>query len=58
MSGKQNKKLRQLSRRQENKQLVELYDEVKATLKKLVKPAPWWIPKKVWRAMSKVFLNI
>jgi hypothetical protein len=58
MSGKNEKKLRQLARRHENKQLVAMYDEVQKSLKQLVKPAPRWIPRKLWRGLAKVFLNI
>ena len=58
MSAKQAKKLRQLARRQENGQVKEIMESVHKTLHQLVKPAPRWIPTKVWRAMAKVFLNI
>lgn len=58
MNGKQAKKLRQLARRQESKRLIEIYDEVQESLKTLVKPAPRWIPRQMWRVMAKVFLNI
>ena len=58
MNGRQAKKLRQLARRQENKQMIEVMDSVEKTLHQLVKPAPRWIPTKVWRGAVKVFLNI
>jgi hypothetical protein len=58
MSGKQAKKLRQLARRQENKQVKDIMESVHKTLHDLVKPAPRWIPTKVWRGVAKVFLNI
>jgi hypothetical protein len=58
MNGRQAKKLRQLSRRQENKQMMEIMDETRKVLNKIVKPAPRWIPTKVWRGMAKLFLNI
>jgi hypothetical protein len=58
MNGRQAKKLRQLARRQENKQLIAMYDDVQRSLKELVKPSPRWIPVKVWRGVAKIFLNI
>lgn len=58
MSGRQQKKLRQLARRQENKKLDAMIDQVQKRLDGLVKPAPRWIPTKVWRGVAKVFLNI
>jgi hypothetical protein len=58
MNGRQAKKLRQLARRKENKELLEIHQSVEKYLKQLVKPAPRWIPTKVWRGVAKVFLNI
>jgi hypothetical protein len=58
MNGRQAKKLRQLARRQENKQMKAIMESVEKTLANLVKPAPRWIPTKVWRGIAKVFLNI
>jgi hypothetical protein len=58
MNGRQSKKLRQLARRQENKQMIEIMEETRRKLNTLVKPSPRWIPTKVWRGMAKVFLNI
>jgi hypothetical protein len=58
MSGKQHKKLRQLARRQENKKLIEIYDEVEKALKSLVKPVPRGVPRWLWRKAAKIFLNI
>jgi hypothetical protein len=58
MNGRQAKKLRQLARRQDNKQMKEIIDETRKALDNIVRPAPFWIPAKVWRGVAKVFLNI
>ena len=58
MNGSEAKKLRLLARRQENKNVKEIMESVNKHLAHLVKPAPRFIPTKVWRGVAKVFLNI
>ena len=58
MSGKQEKKLRQLHRRKVNRQMNELVDEVKQHVKNIHKPAPRFFPKRLWRWLGRQFLNI
>jgi hypothetical protein len=58
MSGKAEKKLRQLARRKTNKELEDLITSIQKQIDDIRKPAPAWIPNKVWRWMGRQFLNI
>lgn len=58
MSGKTEKKIRQLQRKQVNHKLNELVDSVSEKMRHIHKPAPKWIPKRLWRWLGRQFLNI
>jgi hypothetical protein len=58
MNGRQAKKLRQLARRQDDKQMKSFLGVAHGILDNIVKPAPRFIPTKVWQRVAKVFLNI
>lgn len=58
MSGKQEKKLRQLHRRDFNKKMESITADLYGQMKKLLKPCPKWFPKWLWYRLGKQFLNI
>lgn len=65
MSGKQQKKIRQLYRKdlgkkvQEQKKLVDSkIEEFTKQLSIVLKPAPVWIPDFIWMSLQRLFLNI
>lgn len=58
MNGRQSKKLRQIARRKDDKQMKSFLGVAHGVLDNIVKPAPRWIPTKIWKRVAKVFLNI
>jgi len=58
MSGKQEKKLRQLHRRDFKMKFSDLEKDIYKQLSQIHKPAPRLFPKKLWRALGRIFLNI
>lgn len=58
MSGRQEKKLRQLHRRDFNKRMEGLVKDVEDQMRQIVRPAPRYFPKVLWRRLGRIFLNI
>lgn len=58
MSGKTEKKLRQLARRKTNHELDTMLNSLQKQMDNIRKPAPAWIPNKVWKWLGRQFLNI
>jgi hypothetical protein len=58
MSGKQAKKIRQLYRRDVHAEMKKRVDELIPQLKKVIKPAPKYFPKRLWYKLAGVFLNL
>ena len=58
MSQKQEKKTRQLYRRDMRGKIEELTDEYRTQISDLLKPAPRFMPSFVWVSIQKMFLNV
>jgi hypothetical protein len=58
MSGKTAKKLRQLHRRDFNTKMEGVIGDIQSQMRQIVRPAPRFFPKRLWRRLGKVFLNI
>lgn len=58
MSQKQDKKLRQIYRRDLGKKLETQVNEFKEELGSLLKPAPKFIPEFIWVKLQQLFLNV
>lgn len=55
MSGRQAKKLRQITRR-ELAAAGLTREQIAETFRLHVRPAPWWFPDRLWTALARVFL--
>jgi hypothetical protein len=58
MSGRQEKKLRRLHRKDFNKKMEDIISDVQKELSMIHKPAPRFFPKRLWRRLGRIFLNI
>lgn len=58
MSAKQEKKIRQLYRKDLGKKLEQQIEDYKNEVGSLLKPAPKLIPEFIWVQLQKLFLNI
>lgn len=62
MSERQDKKLRQLAKEQEDKQfkttLADLQQKFISRMDALVKEPPKWFPRILWYKLASIFLNI
>lgn len=58
MSGRQEKKIRQLHRRDFNKKMAGVIADVQRELSMIHKPSPRLFPKWLWRRFGRIFLNI
>jgi hypothetical protein len=58
MSGKQEKKIRQLYKRDFSHRMNEAIGDVYEQIKKIHKPAPRYFPTKLWVRLGRIFLNI
>jgi hypothetical protein len=58
MSGKQDKKIRKLYNRDFRHRMDEAISDIHQELGRLVKPAPRFFPKRLWRRLGKIFLNL
>jgi hypothetical protein len=58
MSQKQEKKIRQLYRREFSHRMNETIGDLQRQMNSLLKLAPSMVPKKLWRRFQGLFLNI
>lgn len=58
MSGRQDKKLRQLYRRDFAHRMNDTLEDIQNQMTKIHRPAPRFFPKRLWRGLGRIFLNI
>jgi hypothetical protein len=58
MSQRADKKIRQLYRRDVQKEMKKRVDELMPKLKQVIKPAPRYFPKVLWYKLAGIFLNL
>jgi len=58
MSQKQDKKIRQIYRRDIRAEMKKRVEELIPQVSKVIKPAPKYFPKRLWYKLAGVFLNL